>query len=134
MNNSHIAEHTIAILICKQISSNPCKKEITNKLFPYKSYVYPFKCVQKNDWCLIVPVISQYLKPFNTVKKSSIVAFKNVIKKMGLQIIYIYIYSIWQKIIYNGWYVIKPNPTKPSVSLSTNNDYSDDEDDDNSLI
>ena len=28
-------------------------------------YVYLFKCVQINDWCYIVTVTLQYLKPFN---------------------------------------------------------------------
>ena len=32
--------------VCKQISSNSFKNEITNKLFTYKSFVYPFKFVQ----------------------------------------------------------------------------------------
>ena len=38
--------------------------------------------------------------------------FKNLIKKR-LQIIHIYICtnSIWHKLTYNGWYVIKPNLT-----------------------
>ena len=35
----------------KQISSNLFKNDITYKLFTYKSYVYPFKCVRTNDWC-----------------------------------------------------------------------------------
>ena len=35
--------------MCKQISCNLFKNEITYQLFPYKSYVYPFKYVQTND-------------------------------------------------------------------------------------
>ena len=31
---------TVAILVCKQDSSNSFKNEITNKLFPYESYMY----------------------------------------------------------------------------------------------
>ena len=30
----------IAILVCKQISSNSSKNKITHKLFTYKSYMY----------------------------------------------------------------------------------------------
>ena len=35
--------------MCKQISSNSFKNEITNKLFTYKSYAYLFNYVQTND-------------------------------------------------------------------------------------
>ena len=31
------------MLVCKQISSDSFKNEITYKLFTYKSYAYPFK-------------------------------------------------------------------------------------------
>ena len=42
-------------------------------------------------------------------------SFKIVIDKMGLEIIYL-IYMC--KIIYNGWYAIKPNQTKLMESWS----------------
>ena len=42
---------TIELLVFKQISSNSFKNKITYKLFTYQEYVYPFKCVEINDWC-----------------------------------------------------------------------------------
>ena len=34
----------------KQISCNSFNNDITYKLFTYKSYVYQFNSVPKNDW------------------------------------------------------------------------------------
>ena len=41
----------IAILVSNQIGRSPLKKEMTNKLFTYKSFVHPCKCVQTNEVC-----------------------------------------------------------------------------------
>ena len=38
---------TIAILMCKQISSNSSKMKLSANTY----HVYLFKCVQTNDWC-----------------------------------------------------------------------------------
>ena len=38
----HYTIYTIAVLVCKQISYNLFKNEITNKLFTYKSYMYNY--------------------------------------------------------------------------------------------
>ena len=46
MIKNHSTIKTIAILVYKWISSNSFKNELTDKLFPYKSYAYQFKCVQ----------------------------------------------------------------------------------------
>ena len=40
---------TITIFMCKQISCNSFKNKITYKVFTWKLYAYPFKCVQTND-------------------------------------------------------------------------------------
>ena len=54
--------------------------------------MYLFKYLLTNDRCQIVTVISQYLKSFNCVQKNlSTSLFKNIIDKMCLEIIYIYI-------------------------------------------
>ena len=38
------------LIVLKQINSNLKKRnKIAYKLFTYKSYVYPFNCVQTND-------------------------------------------------------------------------------------
>ena len=39
------------LTVCKQIISNSFRNEITYKVLTYKSYVYPFNCVQTNDQC-----------------------------------------------------------------------------------
>ena len=44
----------IVILLCKKISSDSFKNMITYWLFMYKSYVWPFNCIQTNELWLIL--------------------------------------------------------------------------------
>ena len=76
--------------MCKQISSNSFKNEITYKLFTYKSYTYPFNYA--NKWLIVNRIICvrlKYLKPFNCVQRISLGSFKNVINIKCFQIMYI---------------------------------------------
>ena len=43
---------TIALILCKQISSNLFKNEITYKLFTYKSYGYQFNIFLNRIICI----------------------------------------------------------------------------------
>ena len=69
---------TIAMLNCVQTNySNLFKNGITNKLFTYKQYVYPFKCVQTNDWCWIeLLMLKSYTLNYLSANKCALARLK----------------------------------------------------------
>ena len=71
---------------------------ITNKLFTYKSYVWPFNWMQTNE---LGPILKCYLQ--------------NVYKSY---IFNICINRIWYQITYVDWFAIKIQPTNQPTSLS----------------
>ena len=77
--------------MCKQISSNAFKNEITNKLFTYKSYMYIHLnvCKQMTDGKLLL-LYSNTWNHLTVYKKMSSDSFKNIVnKKYYQQITYI---------------------------------------------
>ena len=83
--------------MCKQISSILFKNEITHKLFTYK-YVYLIKCLQTNDYCYIVTITLEYLKPFNSMQKQNelsliLKCYPQYVFTNHIYLIYIYMYK-----------------------------------------
>ena len=59
---------TIAVLVCKQISSNSFKNEINYKLFSYKSYMHIHlnMCKQMTDVELLLLHLTLYKQMINS--------------------------------------------------------------------
>ena len=71
-NWNDLTVETIVILVFKQIISNSFKNEITYKLFPYKSYEYPFTWCKQMTGVKLISFHSNTRKHLNVYEKNEL--------------------------------------------------------------